>query len=221
MHTTWNSPWLLKDFCPDNLKIETRVPNRHFANINSTPAEDELSDVKLTEMKGHKSNSDSLENLGVRLLQARCVIWECKTNCGCNILLWVQVSSVLLSKQKVYRKCACCQAKDHSVILASHSSQGRDAFSLKKKFFFFSKTNIYLCHFFEWFLFYYYFICACNFFWRGWSLRLQDLSSPIRIGPRPQQWKCQILTTRPPANSPKVLFYFSLCTVDFFLLSYF
>lgn len=61
MHTTWNSPWLLNDFCPDNLKIETRVPNRHFANINSTPLQKmKLSDVKLTEMKGHKSNSDSL-----------------------------------------------------------------------------------------------------------------------------------------------------------------
>ena len=41
------------------------------------------------------------------------------------------------------------------------------------------------------------------------------------IGPRPQQWQCRILTTRPPANSPKVMFYFSLCTLDFFSFYYF
>ena len=35
--------------------------NCHFANINSIPLQKmKLSDVKLTEMKGHKSNSDSL-----------------------------------------------------------------------------------------------------------------------------------------------------------------
>ena len=131
---------------------------------------------------------------------------------------------MLPSKQKVYRKCACCQAKDHSVILASHSSQGRDAFSLKKKNFFFFLAKPMFIYVVFWMIFVLlFFLCAFYFFFLGGvefaACRISVLQSGI--GPRPQQWQCRILTTRPPANSPKVMFYFSLCTLDFFSFYYF
>ena len=79
-------------------------------------------------------------------------------------------------------------------------------------------TFVGFCFCFFWLIFVY-------FLFFFWPLILQDLGSKLRIGTRPQQWKCWVLPTGPPGKSPSLsflfvpyLFFFSIFLVFVYFL---